>query len=594
MNTLDLGILANGDGVGTVNVNGSALLVVNNTLRFTPNGGVASKATLNINGGTARANSITNGGGLTADITVTSGTLALTNEAGTASSPILNFTVGDSKILLPVDPARTNMFVSNLMVTSTTNNTISILSLPAITSFPAQYPLISYLNYFSFGPPEFVLGTVPGGYAGFISNNPASLTIDLVITSGPRALLWSGTPTGNWDTTTVNWLHLGSPTAYHQYDVVTFDNTAIGLTTVNLTTTLTPNSITVSNGIAATYTFNGTGSLEGAAALNKKEAGTLTLANSGINTFSGGVAIEGGKLQLAGSSDRLPTNCTVALADVSGAVLDLNGLNQTIASLSGGGASGGNVTLGTGNLTLTGSGGSHAGVISGSGSVVRAGAGTQVLAGANLYSGGTVISAGTLAIANTAGSGTGSGSVVVETNGTFQIGDGTQSGNVSGGFVTNNGVLRFNAANDISFSSVIVGGGVVDKEGANVVTLPFANFYTNLTTIDAGALRPTHPQALGTAGAGTLIHNPPTARLELIGGLTLTEPLVLNQKQSAAGNVPGILNVSGVNTLAGPIELRHGRLLVDRSFGCRETGRFRASHQHHHEQHADTLVERRG
>ncbi len=563
VNTLDLGMLAGGAGVGTVNVNGTALLVVNNALRLTPNGGSASKATLNINGGIVWANSITNGGGLMADISLTSGTLVLTNEAGTLSSPVLNLTAGDGTIVLPVDPARTNIFVSNLLVTSTTNNTISILSLPAIQSYPAQYPLISYLAYYQLSAGDFLLGSTPPAstaYQGYISNNTATFTIDLVITGGPppiRALTWRGTVNGDWNTSTTNWSYSGSATTYNQNDLVLFDDTVSGTTSVNLTTSLTPGSLTVNNN-AKSYTFGGSGTLDGVAGLVKQGSGQLTLANSGLNTFAGPVSIEGGALQLSGSAERLPASSAVTLADVSGATLSLNNLNQTISALSGGGANGGNVMLGSGNLTITGDGGSHAAVISGSGSVIRDGAGTQVLAGANLYSGGTVISNGTLAIANPVGSGTGSGRVTVETNGTFQIGDGTQSGNVSAGFVTNNGVVRFNAANDISFSSVIVGDGVVDKEGVNVVTLPVANFYTNITTIDGGALRPTHPQALGTADAGTLIHNPPTARLELIGGITLAEPLVLNQKQSAAGNVPGILNVSGVNTLTGPIELVTG------------------------------------
>ena len=40
----------------------------------------------------------------------------------------------------------------------------------------------------------------------------------------------------------------------------------------------------------------------------------------------------------------------VTLANVAGATLDLNGTNETIGSLAGGGAAGGNVTLGAGTL----------------------------------------------------------------------------------------------------------------------------------------------------------------------------------------------------------------------------------------------------
>lgn len=76
------------------------------------------------------------------------------------------------------------------------------------------------------------------------------------------------------------------------------------------------------------------------------------------------------------------------------------------------------------------------GVISGSGRIRRgiqlgSAAGITILTGNNQYTGGTTINAGTLLVNNTAGSGTGSGDVVVNDGGTLG-GSGTIAGAVSG------------------------------------------------------------------------------------------------------------------------------------------------------------------
>jgi len=286
----------------------------------------------------------------------------------------------------------------------------------------------------------------------------------------------------------------------------------------------------------------------------KDGAGQLTLGNSGWNTFAGNVSILGGTLQLSGSPDRLPTNSVVTLADVAGAALDLNNLDQTLASLTGGGGSGGNVSLGAGTLTITDDGGDLAGIISGSGRIVKTNAGTQVLSGANLYSGGTLVAGGRLAVANASGSGTGSGLVQVETNATFAIGNGDSAGSISAVTITNNGTVALNRNDDFTLLNFITGDGGVRKENANnTVTLPISNTYTGVTTVAAGALRISNAGALGTTDGETSIQNDSTARLELTGGIALLEQLRVAQKQSAAGTVPCVVNVSGSNTLAGPI-----------------------------------------
>src|SRR5262249_35051550 len=80
-------------------------------------------------------------------------------------------------------------------------------------------------------------------------------------------------------------------------DSVLFDDSATGATTINLTTSLSPNSVTVNNS-ALTYTFTGAGKLTGSTGLLKEGTGTLILSNTGGNDFTGTITINGGMLQL--------------------------------------------------------------------------------------------------------------------------------------------------------------------------------------------------------------------------------------------------------------------------------------------------------
>ena len=136
------------------------------------------------------------------------------------------------------------------------------------------------------------------------------------------------------------------------------------------------------------------GVISGAGGLAKAGTGVFTL--NGLNTYAGATAINAGTLQ-AGVAGAIPTATNVTIANVAGATLDLNNLSHTIASLAGGGATGGAVTLGSATLTTGGGNSSTAfgGVISGTGGLSKVGTGTFTLTGANTYTGATTIAAGT-------------------------------------------------------------------------------------------------------------------------------------------------------------------------------------------------------
>lgn len=149
----------------------------------------------------------------------------------------------------------------------------------------------------------------------------------------------------------------------------------------------------------------------------------------------------------------LPITTTVSIS--SGATLDVNGVAQQIASLSG--PSGSSVTLGSGQLIVSSASGTStfSGTISGSGgSLVKSGASTLTLGGANSYTGGTTISGGVLKVANN--SALGSGSVILN-------GGALSSDNLSGTEPTISNAITVSTA-----SSITGGAGTLFRVNGNI------------------------------------------------------------------------------------------------------------------------------
>ena len=146
-------------------------------------------------------------------------------------------------------------------------------------------------------------------------------------------------------------------------------------------TVTTDNAVIINGGVIQNGVFvdNGLGyfaesgtvtvPLEGSAGFTKTTNGTFSLSGTVAATYGGATTISSGSLNLTGPNE-LPTTTAVIFGNTAGAVLNLNGYTQTVASLSGGGNAGGNVNLGAnGTLTINDSiNTSYAGTITGSGS----------------------------------------------------------------------------------------------------------------------------------------------------------------------------------------------------------------------------------
>jgi autotransporter-associated beta strand protein len=427
VNALEVGYSMTVPGSGTVNVNGGSL-VVNTNLELAH--GTGSSGALNVSGATVTANAGITAGGGTATITLNSATLNVTNAAatiGTAGSPLATLTVANSTLKVAAQNGTPSASVGTLSGGGAAN-TISISSVPVLSGLPAQFPILQYST------PDgdlttFMLGTMPSAspaYAGYISNNTANSSIDLVITNGPIVypLIWVGGISGDWDTTTLNWKCNGIPAKFQQgYLVVQFDDTLTAHSTVTLTTALTNGSLTVNNSLT-NYLFTGTGKLSGGGSLTKLGVASLTLAESGGDDFTGGVTVGGGTLQVGNglTSGTLPPDGKVSVESGAALVFDRSD-NLAVSSL-----------------------------ISGLGTITQNGASILALNGSNsAFAGEIIVAHGTVQAGNTAALGTAAASVMVSNTATLDVNGQKFNNNqlitVAGAGVGGNGAIVNNSTN---------------------------------------------------------------------------------------------------------------------------------------------------
>jgi fibronectin-binding autotransporter adhesin len=243
--------------------------------------------------------------------------------------------------------------------------------------------------------------------------------------------------------------------------------------------------------------------------LTKIGSGTLQF-NSSANpgTYAGNFNINGGTVVLSGGTAWGDLSA-ITLANTAGAALTIQSGTETIGSLAGGGATGGNVTLAStlitgGNNSAT----TFSGLLSGSGGLTKSGSGTFTLArsAGNTYSGITTVSGGTLLVNNSTGSGTGTNSVVVN-SGAVLGGTGKISGAVtisSGGHLAPGASIE---SLDVG-SMTLAAGSILDFELGTVTGVDVSDLLnvtaTNGLTINGGTLNLADAAGM-TGGFYTLI-----------------------------------------------------------------------------------------
>ena len=299
------------------------------------------------------------------------------------------------------------------------------------------------------------------------------------------------------------------------------------------------------NFAGATFAFGGTGSTfdgsfvisaNNTAVITTSDAlGTASIVNTGMLRFEGinlanNIGGTGQVIVTGNTNSRLSgVNTFSGGLDIQGGVLDVDSV----------------VSLGTGDITSTGTFGVLgvgntgdevlANNLTGNLALVKAGAGVLDLTGTNTYTGGTLITGGAARVDDFAR--LGSGQVLSGADGSL--------------------ILNYNGAGQLlQLTPFLTGDGRFIKEGSGDVVIDVANTYTGGTTIRAGRLGLNDGAALGT-GAIQI-----DAGAELgVGGIILNNDLTGSGLVRKTANNTVQLNGNNIG-FTGTIQVADGDLLV--------------------------------
>ncbi|WAC20001.1 autotransporter-associated beta strand repeat-containing protein [Luteolibacter sp. SL250] len=372
-------------------------------------------------------------------------------------------------------------------------------------------------------------------------------------------------------------------------------------------------------GDTATLTLAGTGTAEstltgvigngangGTLAITKTGASIYLLSGTAANTYTGLTTVSGGVL---GLNKTAGVNAITGNVSITSGTLDWRQHNQ-MADTSTITTSGGrinfnsraetldSITLGGGNLDTGNQGASNVVTVTNSvsmsngakltvnsggrisvGSLAMAG-GRQALnptTGGNILIGGNstavvstlTVGAGGLSMSgqdiqfNLTGSG-GLGSQIVLNgdftgSGTNNIGYGTGAGSQLSSIQLGSATRSLNITDGTTTIGVPVGGtgSVLNKDGGGLLVLTGDNTYTGLTSINSGAVRIYHNNALGSSSGGTEVAA--GSALGLYNSITVTgETLKLTGVSLASSSSAGLVNGGGDNVWTGNVTLDVG------------------------------------
>lgn len=421
-------------GSGALTKQGTGYLILNGANTFT-NVTTVAAGTLEGSGTSASPVVVQSGANLSAGGTLATGTLTVSNVTmNSGASLVIDASSSSSNSDL--------VYVKGTLTLAT--NTPLVMNFLGGTPYTGNpYTVVSNLLPVAGSGSLALAPSALTRYAGTVTANANNIQVSF---SGTNAnLVWRGTVSGDWDVNAdANWFNtgLGAADKYYQSDAVSFDDTGIGGTNVNLAAVMTPASVSVDS--ALNYTLLGS-PIAGVAALTKSGTGTLTLLNN--NTYTGVTTVSGGTLQVGngGTLGQLPAGGTVA--DYGAVVFDhADTLNYN-------------------------------GVLNGPGQLVQAGTGTLLITATENHYGGTTVKPG----------------------GTVQLGNGSlaDSGALGNGTVTNYGTINFFRASSISVAAPYTGPGALNflgtgNSGQSAYSLNATNTFTgpvtlNLARIQSGA-----------------------------------------------------------------------------------------------------------
>ena len=511
-------------GSGPVVVTSPGALSYNRTDSLTITNAVSGNGTLNVATGSLLLSNVS--GSLNTSV-ITGATLGVAGALG----PV--FASGGSTLQAGVGgtgnftASALNLFGATLRVSAGTSNTsfnvtnagglfatgANTIQISPVNLTVGTYTVVDYAGAIGGGGfAGFSLAPLPARTIGSLVDNAPNTSIDLNISAidYPK---WTGATDDLWDSTTPNWELVigGGPTTYLNLDAVLFDDSATGSGTVDLTATFTPSSVVFDNS-ALPYIVIGTGGLSGAMELTKRGTGRTTIANTGVNDYTGSTTVQAGTLQIGdGSAGSLGTDTTVTVAGAGTVELDLPA-----------GATYGTRTSGSGTVRTIGF--------------------NNVTIGADVLSGGLLLELAGISTVNVNNQPAFDGAIVV-TDGTLRA-LGTQAlGTTTGNTVISGGTLDVNAL-DLGGEHVFVQGVGVAGAGAIVNNGGDTVFNLHRVTLTGDA-------TFGGTGRWDMRTTGITGELLDLGGYTLTK----------VG--PNQVSLVNVNATEGNINIKEGVFSIE-------------------------------
>ena len=301
-----------------------------------------------------------------------------------------------------------------------------------------------------------------------------------------------------------------------------------------------------------TTTFSGANTYTGVTTVN---SGTLALSGTSVN---GDVSINGGTV-VDNASNQIATTSNLA---INSGTFNLNGYNESVASLSGN--PGGSLSLGAGTLTDNGTASTaFGGTITGAGTLSKGSTGKLTLTGTSSgFTGNVTLSNGI--IAADANNATGSALVTVSNSGNFEVQGGVSL--ASGFALSTNGASTGNGAvENISGNNSITGNvslsansriqsdaGTLTASGAVGIGANTLNVGGNANTTLNGAITGTAASSITKDGTGTLAlgaANPAFLGSVTVSGGTLQANVsnVFNTSNAITVNTGATLNLNGTS-----------------------------------------------
>lgn len=533
-------------------------------------------------------------------------TLSLNSSLTAADGSVLALDLSDD----PTGMSKANDRIAvagNLVLSGTVNIHIKALNSQLL---PGTYTLLTYGGSLT-GSLSNLVVSVPEGTPYALAIGSGAITLTIPVTRAPSSLTWTGGINGNaWNlATTANWSRSGGPDTFVAGDSVTFDDTGVANSNVDVTTSLPVASMLVNS--TGSYTIGGIGAIAGTGRLTKSGTGTLTLSNT--NIYTGPTVVSGGMLAVDNLNDG-GSPSSIGAAGTAASNLVLNG--GTLSLVGSQTNTNRSLTLGSGGGSLsipaTSTSLQISGSLIGTGSLTKSGSGVIILAATNTYSGGTFINGGTVILASDSVNVSGLGSGLVTLNGgTLSMTNSTSGSNspvsawslnVPTGFSG-----RLNADGRSTLSGALTGGGDFTFQTPFVRTDLTGNWsaFTGrifvISDADGGDFRIKNTAGYAAAqldlGAGVYgLYNNTGSNLTLqvgalsgvatsylAGGLssgatitwqiggrnqdtTFAGAIVNNTGPSALTKVgTGTLTLSGANTYTGATLVSAGRLRIDGS-----------------------------